>query len=397
MADNQREMERREKRAQKDRRNKKIIWIIIAVIILILIIMKIFEININSVIDRFTDENGKFTLTQGVVEDNFPYNTDSSGSVSMVNINNQLGVLTPSTFTVLDSKDGNVDYAFEHGYSNPVLETEGVYSLIYDQGSDTYRLDTTSNKVYEEETQGTVLCADVAKNGTVAVAETSDDSLCEITVLTKSLEKKASFSVSDGYAVAVSLSDNAKKLAVATVQGENAQLKTSVILYDLTKEDDGGTAVQMPSGLITDLNYSGSRLFAVADIYAGFISSDGKYNELFKSGDISVRCYDYTPSDDLILVYNTYDNSTENELCYIKKNGKIKNSFSVTGNIKSISATSSLVNILTDNQIVSYNFSDSEKKNEFTTDDSARSICGMGSEIFVHKQSLIDRIEDDGD
>lgn len=393
MADNQREMERREKRARKDRRNKKIIWIIIAVIVLILIIMKVFEININSVIDRFTDEQGNFTLTEGVVEDNFPYNIDSSQNVSIVNINNQLGVLTPGSFTVLNSKNAEVKYAFEHGYSNPALETEGIYSLVYDQGSSVYRLDTASGAVYEEEVANTLLCADVAKNGTVAVATTSAEKLCDIIVYSKSLEKEMEISLSDGYIVSISLSDNGKKVAAAVVTGENADLKTSVYIYEVSEGETSRTAVELPQGLIIDLNYTSRNVLVVGDSYAGVIDNSGKYKDIYKSGDISTQSLAYTPSGDLVLVYNSYSNSTENVIAYIKKNGQLKREISVSGNIKSVSAGSSLVSVLTNSEIISYNLSDGEEKSRLSTDDSARSICCMGSEIFIHRQSLIDRSE----
>lgn len=395
MADNQREMERREKRANKDRRNKKIIWSVIAVVVLILIIMKVFEINVNSVIDRFTDEDGNFTLTEGVVEDNFPYSIDSSSNVSVVNINNQLGILTPSSFTVLNNKNGEVKYGFEHGYSNPILETEGVYSLIYDQGAGSYRLDTVSNAVYEEKLSNSILCADVAKDGTVAVATTSSEKLCDILVYSKSLEKEMQISLSDGYVIAITLSENGKKLAAAVVTGENANLKTTVLLYDVADGEADRKAVELPQGLIVDMNYTGRNIIVVGNTYAGTIDSSGKYEQIYAAGKISTQCVEYTPSGDLVLVYNSYDNSTENVISYIKKNGHIKKEISVTGTIKSVSASSSLVSVLTNSEIISYNLSNGEEKSRISTDDSARSICCMGSEIFVHRQSLIERNEAD--
>ena len=189
MAGNQRRIEREERREQRERKHKLIVWIVIAIVVLALIIMKICEVNVNSIKDRFTDANGNFTLTEGVVTDNFPFSLDASQNVIVTDFNNMLGMLTPNSFTVLESKEASVNYAFEHGYSNPVLSTEGVYSLVYDQGSNNYRLDTTSQAVYEEETAKSILCADVAKNGTVALATTSKEKLCDVTLISKALKE----------------------------------------------------------------------------------------------------------------------------------------------------------------------------------------------------------------
>ena len=44
------------------------------------------------------------SLTSNVDKNNFSYNLDSSQNVTVKNINNKLGVLTPSTFTVKNKK-----------------------------------------------------------------------------------------------------------------------------------------------------------------------------------------------------------------------------------------------------------------------------------------------------
>lgn len=391
MADNQREMERREKRAKKDNRNKKIIWIIIAVIVVVLAVMKIFEININSVKNHFTDENGDFAFTQGVTEDNYPYSIDASKNVRIVNINNKLGIMTPSSFTVLNNKTADTQYVFEHGYSNPILDTAGYYSLVYDQGAKSYRLDTTSNLVYEKETDNSLLCACVAKNGNVAYATTSKEKLCDIIIVSKELKEEFRISTSDGYVIALSLTDNGKKLAVATLTGENANLKITVSIYDV-KTAQVQNSVVLPQGTLLDMRFAGSNIIVIGDSYAGCIKKD-EYSDIFEPDSISTQAITYTPSGDVVLAYNSYSNSTDNAVVYIKKNGTIKSEAKVTGNVKSVTASSSLVTVLTNNEIISFNLSNGEEKERLTIDDSAKSVCRMGAEVFVHKQSIVDRIE----
>lgn len=393
MAGNQREMQRRERREHKDRRNKMILWILIAVIVFVLIIMKICEININSIKNRFTDSEGNFTITESVVENNFPYNIDSTQNVSVVNINNKLGIITPGSFTVLDSKNASSDYTFSHGYSNPILESAGIYSLIYDQGAKKYRLDTTSSAVYEQESSNTILCADVSKNGTVALATTSKEKICDITVYSKSLNKEFETSTAAGYVVSIAVSDNGKNVAAAVVTGENASLKTTVHIYNIVSSKSQEKIVELPQGTLIDISYAGNNLFAVGDSYAGVIKKDSEYHSVYEQSAISTRCISYMPSGDLILVYNEYNNSTDNTISYVKSSGKIKNEINASGNIKSVTASASLVSILTNNEIVSYNLSNSQEKSRVTVDDSVKSICRLGSDIFIHKQSLIDKSE----
>lgn len=390
MAGNQREMERREKREQREKKHRLIIWIIIAVIVIVLFIMKICEININSIKDHFTDANGDFTLTQGVVEDNYPYAIDSSQNVSIVNANNKLGIITPNSYTVLDSKSASADYVFQHGYSNPVLASSGIYSLVYDQGDDNYRLDTVSEAVYEEESDRPILCADVSKNGTVALATTSKEKMCDISVISKSLDVEFKQSISSGYVVDVALSDNAKKLAVAVVNSENADLITTVYVYNINNSEQ--STITLPSGNLADIKYAGSSIWAVGDSYLGIIKGN-EYKQCYEAGTINMQSYSFNQSGNLVIAYGNYSNSADYVISYVKANGKIKNEFTVDAIVKDISSTESLVSVLTTDEIISYNINNAEEKERLSTTDSVKSIYRLGSSVFIHRQSMIDKCE----
>lgn len=391
MAGNQREMQRREKRAKKDKRNRIIIWIIIAVIVAVLAVMKICEININSVKNHFTDENGNFTLSNGVVEDNFPYNLDASKNVVLKAVNNKISIITPTSFTVLNSSDASEEYTFNHGYSNPIVTSCGSYSLIYDQGAKKMRLDTTSDNVYETDSSNSILCADVAKNGTVVYATTSKDKKSDIIVINKSLSEKLKHSISYGYIIAVAINDNASKIAFAAVNSKDAQLKTMLYTMNVSSGEIQGE-FEIAQGNILNIEYAGSKLMVVGDDFIGCITGQKNYEDVFKPGTINNICFTYTPSMDLVLVYNDYNNSTDNKLVKIKGT-KVKTEINVAGNVKSVSASSSLVSVLTNNEIITYNLSNGEEKEKIQVDDSVKAICRMGSDVFVHRQSLIDRIE----
>lgn len=392
MADNQRENKRREKRLKKDRRNKIIIWSILAVIVIVLVIMRVSEININSVKDRFTDEQGNFSLTDGVVQNNFPYSIDSAEKVILKNCNNRLGILTPGSFTIINSSKGEAEYEFEHGYSNPVVSNSGVYTLIYDQSAKGYRLDTTSSEIYKEESENSIFCGDVSKNGTVALATTSSKKQCEITVYKESLKVLFNIAFSDGYVINMALMENANKLAVAKISSKNASLVTTICIYNVSNGELLGS-VPLPNGALVDIQYNGSNLYAVGDSYVGVIKGDDTYEEVYKAGTISTVCFDYTPSGDLILAHNAFDKSTENTVSIIKASGKIKNEIAVSGNIKDISAASSVVSVLAGGNIHSYSISSGDEKGVIASDESAKSICRLGSEVFLHKQSIIEKSE----
>lgn len=392
MAGNQREMHKKELKAKKDKRNKTIVWIVIAVIVAILIVMKVCEININTVKEHFTDSNGKFSLSQDINKNNFPYNLDSSQNVVVKNVNNKLGILTPSSFTVLDTKKAVAKYTFDHGYSNPIIKTSGIYSLIVDQGSTKLRLDNTSENVYENELSGNILCGDVAKNGNTVVATLSGDKLCNVSVYNKSLDKKMSYDLDYGYIVDIAINNSASKIAFVAVNSKNAQLKAK--LYTINIGTDKPKAeIDLPNCNVLDLKYNSDNLYVVADNFVGIVSNQKKLKTVFECGKINTVCYNFTPNDELVLAYNDYNNSTENKLVRVRAGGNTKSETKVNGNIRYISASSSTVSVLTNSNIITYSLGNMKEKKKISVDDSVKSICQMGSTVFVHRQSLIDKSE----
>lgn len=396
MAGNQREMHRKEKRAQKDRKNKIIVWTIIVLIIIALAVMKICEININSVKEHFTDADGNFTITQGVTEDNFPYNIDSSRNVTLKEVNKKIGVLTPTSFTVLDSKNADVKYTFDHGYSNPIMKSSGIYTLIFDQGDKSFRLDTTSDNVYENEAKTNIFCADVAKNGSVAYAAASKEKKCDIYVYNKSLKEQLSYSISDGYVIDIAINDSGNKISFVTVNSKNAQLKSTLYIMNVG-ENEIKEKLDLPEGNVVEIKYSSNNIYVIGDSFLSVISNQKKIRTVYKKGSISTVAYTFTPSNELVLIYNSYTNSTDNVIARVKSNGKIRKEGKISGNVKSVSASSSIVSVLTGNEIASFKLSNLENTGSTAVDDSVKSICRMGTEVFVHRQSLIDRSEAEED
>lgn len=392
MANNQREMHRKELKAKKDKRNKTIIWILIAIVVVILVIMKVLEININTIKENLTDSNGKISISSKVDTNNFPYNLDSSQGVTVKNINNKLGVLTPTSYTVLDTKNGKARYTFDHGYSNPIIRSSGIYSLIFDQGNKSLRLDNTSENVYEREMDGDILCCDVAKNGNIVVASISGDKLCRVNVYNKSLNVKLTYDVDYGYIIDIAINNSGTKVAFVAVNSKNAQLKP--VLYTMnvgTKEPKA--KIDLPSTNVLELKYTSNNLYVIGDNYIGIVTNQKKLKNIFECGKINTVSYTFTPNNELVLAYNDYSNSTDNKLVRVKAGGNTKTETEISGNIRSITASSTVVSVLGDSNITTYRLGNLKVKSKTTVDDSVKSVCQMGSTVFVHKQSVIDKSE----
>lgn len=273
MASNQRENERAARKSAKARKIQKIIWIALAVVIVAIIAMKISEIDFKALKNNLTDENGKLSISSLVSDESrFPVLLDSSGDITFGTAGNQLAVLSDVSFTVVNSGNANVQYSDNHGFANPIMKTSGSYAVIFDQGTDKYRLDSATEKIYTDKCDNIILCADVSNSGIIALATTSNEAKSEIVVHNKALKEKLKYKVSGGYVTAVAIDDSSNRIAFAAVNSENAKLKTTVYTMNINDEKPRAEFVYYSSAVL-DLHFSSSDLYVVGSDFISIISS----------------------------------------------------------------------------------------------------------------------------
>ncbi len=391
MASNQRENERKARKIAKIKRNQKIIWIILIVLIVVIAIMKISEVDFVSLKDKFTDENGKISVS-GLLSDDekFPFTLDSSKDVIFTSVGNQLAVLNDVSYNVIGSSNAKLQYKDSHGYANPIMKTDGDYAVIYDQGSHRYRLDSATKNIYQDKINNVILCADTSASGVVVLATTSDNTKSEIVVYNKSLKEKMRYNVSYGYVTAVAIDDSANRIAFAVVNSENAKLNTIVYTMSLSDEEPRASFTY-ESSTILDLHFSSSNLYVVGSDFVSVISSLKKEQKVFEQGTVNTVSYCYNQSDELIIAFSEYTGSNTDKVAYVTPSAKVKCQFDTVKKVKDVSASKSKISVLTSDYIITYNSSKGEEVNKIEVDDSYTSIMQLSSNVFAKHQSLIER------
>lgn len=390
MATNQREIERKEKKEKKQHKNTLIFWCVVLVIVLVLLIMKLCEIDYTELKNQI---NSKISASQTVSDsEKFPYSLGSSENAVLSELGNEIAVLNTDSLAVVDSSDAEQIFVQEHGFSNPIMNIKGNYAVVFDQGSNKYRLDTSKGNVYKSTADNTILCAAVSASGTVAMALTSEDAKSEVVVLNKSLNEKLRYAVASGYVTDIVVDDNANRIAFAVIHSENAAFYTTV--YTMNIGDEAPKAEFTYSSTVLDIRFSGSKLYVVGNDFVSVISSMKNEEKIFEQGSINVVSFSYNSSENLVLAYTEYTRQTENKIVLIQPSGKIKTDISVNAHIKDISASSSEISVLTDDSVIVYSIRNGEVKNQCSVDDSYSSILQMSSKIFAKHRSYIELLTD---
>ncbi len=387
MESTQREAERAERKKAKSRKRWRIAWAIVGVVVAVLLVMRIAETDFSSLLSKKSD-------SESISEKNkYPYELSSGGDLSFGTVGSGLYVLDDTSFTVLDTSNASLVQTFNHGYANPIIETAGSYSLLYDQGGTAYRLDTEKSNVYSDKTDNQILYASASESGSVVLCTTSDSAKSNVSVYNKSLKQKMSYDVANGYVIAAAIDGRGTRVAFAAVNSENAKLKT--VIYTMNIDDSEPLAqFEYYSSTVLDLHFSSSDLFVVGSDFVSVVRGLKTETKIFEQGSASTVSYDYDGSDNLIYAYSEYSGSAENKIAVIKRSGNVKSVATVDSAVKDISGSSSYVSVLTADSVITYKISDSSVKQKYKADDSYTSINQVSSKVFAKRQTLVELMSD---
>ncbi len=167
------------------------------------------------------------------VHDTISYNVGSSQSFALYR--GGLAVASRERLELF-SASGKELLSSDHSCGNPVLVPSSRYILLYDAGGSRFSLYNSFSKLRDGELEQTVYGADLADNGTFALMTSSEDHLSTVSVYGID-GKKYDYNYSSARAVAVSLSKNGKRLAVALADTSGATLGCEIRVYSIGKSE----------------------------------------------------------------------------------------------------------------------------------------------------------------
>ena len=375
---------RRERKRQKDKKVRRVVWIVLAVLLAAIVILKLCEVD-------FTHLGSKDSGSASVISGNYPYTLDGSDRVTVHKEGTKLAVLTGGSLTVLNPADGKEEFTATHGYANPITAASDSYLVTYDQGGSKLRLDYSGENLYEIESKNGLLCADVADDGKVAYATQSTEKRSDIQVITKTRADKMKYSLSYGFVTNIAVRDNGSQVAFVAMNSKDAHLQPKLYLMRVGDKEPYAS-FDLPGAQVLDIAYRGSSLYVVGSSFLNVVNGD-KMETVLKNGEVQTVAFDYTGNGELVLAYSSYSNATQNTIARITAGGKVQTPFTVQGTIKDLSASGNRVAVLFADQITVYKLSDGSKVHSTDCTDAVRSITMMSSNIFVQRQSIIEKEE----
>ncbi|MDE6658743.1 MAG: hypothetical protein K2K01_01335 [Eubacterium sp.] len=392
MPSNQRKKERIARKNAKAQKKLKVLWILIIAVVAIIIVLKVCEVDFSKLFHSSNESQSSYSDSLEK-EEGFPYKIDAGDNTVLSVVGNEIAVLNSASYSVVDSNDAEEYIHDDHGYANPILKTSGGYSLLFDQGSTSYRLDTKNDNVYENSTEKEILCADVADTGSVAVVTVSGTQKSRVQVFSKSFSEKLNYEVKGGYVTSIAIDDSGKRIAFVVMNSENGAIKST--LYTMRVRDaEPKASIDYKGSAVLDVHFASGAIYVVGSDFVSVVTSLQKETKVLEQGKINTLAYCYNPADYLVLAYSDYAGAVNSKLAYIKPNGKIKTTVEVESEIKDVTASGNEMTALTSNEAVSYRVSNGNQETYIKLDDSFTDIQQISSKIYAKHHSYLEIIND---
>ncbi len=252
--------------------------------------------------------------------DGYPYNIDAKSVRDMKINNSNIYLMLNDKTTTLNSTAKEI-MPQTHTYSNPAMKSKNSNFIIYDLDSNRFRIQQNTEIKHEGEASGRIMAASIGKKGNYALGTYGDSVQSVLTVYNKKNEAVFIWNFKSERISDISLSDNGKFAAVATIDALNGEINSKLYVFDFKSEDyvscfdyNGTTLVKVDYVRQTDI-------VAIGDNLRSCILENTERQKDYVYGSDQLSSYSVTDGGRSTLVLSRYGSAALSKLnVYSKKN-----------------------------------------------------------------------------
>lgn len=314
--------------------------------------------------------NVTFSNVKGTIESLFlnmkngggyPYECSTVSPKKSDVIGSYLAVLEDSTVVFLNKSAKEV-LKYDTTYTNPDMKISNGRALIYNRGSSSFVVTGQSDLLYgTDETADIfkegIITAEIGTNGNSVFATWSDDGTSKFTALNKKLVTEFYYVFGSDRVFYVTLSDSGRYGACAVFGAENASYYSKVYVFDFEKPEPVKVVKYTEETLIRLDFLDNKTLSVVTDAKRRVITiADEEEKHIIDYSMHDFKSVDFDQvSKRSAICYSKYG-STSNVIIGFDKRGKEVCNIEGIENVKQIKCNSKRIVVLTDEQILCYNY-----------------------------------------
>lgn len=341
------------KKIKLNKQSKLIVSVLLAVAAVLLIVFTAAQSLGNMTVSSMADSVKSYFLSLGAGE-GFPYELDSA-SVKDIKINNSnIYLLTSSKTTVLNQTAKEI-MPKEHSYSKPAMKSKGARFIVYDLDSARYRIQNGSDITREGEAKGRIIAAALGKSGNYALATYSDSVQSVLTVYNSGGKELYVWNFKSERVIDISLSDNGKFAAVATVDAFNGEINSKVYVFSF-KSDKAVSEFDYKGTAVVKVDYvKGTNIIVMGDNIRSYIKNNSKRKDDISFGSDILYKYCITDTGRSAVVLSQYSSTSLSKLSVYSGSGKEQFTVSFNKEMKWVDCDDKYTAVLFENEVRTYN------------------------------------------
>lgn len=285
------------------------------------------RLGISEKLDRMfeTYDNGDLKLREEQKASGTTYNNETylipfeNASSSAFTLTDDGLVIAKSNFIGRFNNKGEVVWSANTSVVNPILDSEGRYILVAENGGTKICLYESNKLIFETDAQNTILNASVSSVGDVVVVTEKEFFKGAVEVHNKIGERIFSWSSGASTIISADISPSGRRIAVAFLD-TRSDLVGSVQFFNIN-DSESYKKIEIPGTAIFSIKFVGETLNVFGDNrFAGLsVHGDVKWDEAF-DGDLSAYSVDKNGNKAAVV-----DSHNVPLVVTYKKDGKVKN------------------------------------------------------------------------
>ncbi len=239
----------------------------------------------------------------------YPVTEPDRGIKSVYMQGNNVLTFTDTSLAIYN-KNGKQVRSILHGYNSPAICATQTRTLIYDRGASVFRVDNNYETLFEKKTDNSIITADMAENGTLAVATTVSGYSAEIKVYNKNFIEKSTHHVTSGDVTSLCVCKDGKHIIVATVTASGGYYRSTISKYALNSDKPVAEATYDGVVILSIEQLTNGNFLLVGDSLCATVTDKlAKQSELSYNGE-QLADYDVYGSQAALLLGSSTLNYT---------------------------------------------------------------------------------------
>lgn len=324
----------------------------------------------------------------------FPVNVKGNQSNCLKGFNDAVVSLTDTSVTLYNASGKQVAEK-QHGYSKPVLETGDRYSILYDMGSKSYRIESISSIIYTGKTENRITLADIGETGEYAISELSGENEITITLYGKYGTEKLQRTTHEYKPTDLSVIPDGSGVASVGIKAGSGEIVSVLEVFAGDKKDgakelyrfeEAGNMYLSVEFLTNDI------IMVIGDTSLSVIDIGKKEKTDYTYSGRSISSFSVTHSVGAVVMLSDYKDRKECSMLVFGKNG-LKVSETQTGKqANMVCRDAKYICFAGDNKVYKYK-TNGEFVAEASLDTDVTGICVIDGKIYVSGSSTIQKIE----